>query len=172
MDSSPKKGLSAAAPAVPRPAAAKGRGDELVEAVRNNDEASVSALLELGVSPNCQTEFGTPLIVACERGLTGLVQTLLARGADPNLLAKDGSYALRAAVFCGDGEVINVLLGHAATNMNLVSARGTPLVVASGKLGLLQPPDDPACACTCRHGLQLKSHVAVLLGPASTAQRP
>ena len=120
------------APTPSRPPKSNPQETELVEHARNADASVVLALLELGVSPNCQTELGTPLIAACEAGSVTVAELLLAQGADPNVLARDGNYPLRAAILCGDGEVINALLGHAATNPNLTSPRGTPLIVASG----------------------------------------
>lgn len=108
------------------------KADELVQACLTNDELAVSTSLELGISPNSKSSLGlTPLIVAAENGYIGLVQLLLEKGADPNLVS-NSNYPLRAAILSGDGEVIQELIKCKA-DVNLETPRGTPLIVASAE---------------------------------------
>ena len=66
-----------------------------------DDLARLRALLDQGLSANGRNEHGFPLLHGAIRfGTTRQVELLLERGADPNLLNKDG---LPPLAFCGDG---------------------------------------------------------------------
>ncbi|KAJ0163499.1 putative ankyrin repeat protein [Colletotrichum tanaceti] len=62
-------------------------------------QGSVQLLLEKGANVNCQQDDGmSPLHVAAQRGKHAVVETLLSRGADPNLGDKRGNTALSEAI--------------------------------------------------------------------------
>lgn len=60
-------------------------------------KAFVEELLNAGVKVNTRGDSGySPLYLACRLGMADLVKLMLAKGADPNLPAKDGSTPLHA----------------------------------------------------------------------------
>ncbi len=87
-----------------------------MKAVLANDEAGLSAMLGLGVQPNCSaSDTGiTPAVAAAENGFPSILRQLLKAGADPNLEISNGNYPLRAAILSGDGECCRILLEHGA----------------------------------------------------------
>jgi len=56
-----------------------------IENLRSDPSPIVSSLIEHRASVNALSEYGTPLYLACERGLTGVVQQLVQSNADVNL---------------------------------------------------------------------------------------
>lgn len=74
-------------------------------------EEAVAFLLKQGAEVNAQgTQEGfTALMTAASEGLLGVVQLLLANGADPSLLDKDGDTAASFARQNGHTEVIELL---------------------------------------------------------------
>jgi ankyrin repeat protein len=86
--------------------------DQLWEAVRKGDAASVTALLDKGADVNAKFRYGTTaLFKAAERGHTEIVKILLARGADASV--KDTFYKATAMTWALDGkhvEVVKLLL--------------------------------------------------------------
>ena len=121
------------------------RAEELIEAVRKNDEATVTSLLALGGNPNCMANGLTPLVAACENGLVSLCRVLLEAHADPNLVPPSGNYPLRAAIVSGDGECILCMVKSGA-DVNLETLRGTPLIAASGQAS------GAPWVCACYYG--------------------
>src|SRR6185369_6122012 len=86
--------------------------DQLYEAVRKGDAASVTALLDKGAEVNARFRYGTTaLFKAAERGHAEVVKILLARGADASV--KDTFYGATAMTWALDGnhlQVVSMLL--------------------------------------------------------------
>ncbi|GLC47385.1 hypothetical protein PLESTB_001360300 [Pleodorina starrii] len=119
----------------PKPGRAPKQGsseDDLMKAILENDETSVTALLGLGVQLNCSSsDTGlTPAVAAAENGYAPILRHLMNNGADPNMELSNGNYPLRAAILAGDGECCRILLEHGA-DVNHCSSRGTPLMAAA-----------------------------------------
>jgi hypothetical protein len=74
---------------------------------------------------------GAPLLsLAALQGRTEVVNLLIDRGADVNVVARDGGSPLHAAAFLGHEKAVETLVEHGA-NVNAANARGeTPLDVA------------------------------------------
>lgn len=85
--------------------------DQLFEAARKGDAASVTALLDKGADVNAKFRYGqTALFKASERGDTAVVKVLLDRGAD--VTVKDTFYGATAktwAIGNGHAEVVRLL---------------------------------------------------------------
>ncbi|KAK9823234.1 hypothetical protein WJX72_001257 [[Myrmecia] bisecta] len=103
---------------------------QLLEACQTGDKTSANSLLALGVSPNISGARLLPLAAAAEGGHTRIVQLLLRAGASVDATSDTGHTALRAATLLGDADCILALL-EAGADINLETARGTPLVAAS-----------------------------------------
>lgn len=98
----------------------------LMHAIHKNRPESVLALLDHGADPNARGESGnTALIMAAGYGYTGLVETLLARGADPRLETADGVSALSAAVF-GVNDIDRFTLGSCQAETVRALLKHTP----------------------------------------------
>ncbi len=99
---------------------------------RGQDEA-VDYLLSVGANPDSTTEFGTTLGIAARNNHTGIVATLLAAGADPNLPGgEDLTMPLHEAAERGAIESARLLLGHGA-DVNAVTLRyGWPAIQYAG----------------------------------------
>src|SRR5687767_12459706 len=89
----------------PDPAAAAAEAERAAamgEAAWAGDLNTVRALLDEGMSVDSPGKYGDPiLIVAADWGHAPIVETLLARGADPNSANKHGHKALIAALYGG-----------------------------------------------------------------------
>lgn len=95
----------------------------LIEAVRNDDLAAISALLDAGADIDQPGDFGfTPLMIASIRGNAESVQLLADRGANPNLFSSSGYTALQLAARSGNADVVLVL---AALGVDLETAAET-----------------------------------------------
>src|SRR5687767_15371449 len=80
--------------------------DQMWEAVRRGDAASVTALLDKGADVNAKFRYGaTALFKAAERGNLDIVKLLLARGADATV--RDTFYNAKAMTWAL-GDNINV----------------------------------------------------------------
>lgn len=82
-------------------------------AVKNGHLDTVKLLLARGAeidSGDVAAYHGTPLVAATGKSDAGMVRFLLNRGADPNILTRDGNSALREAVRVGNREIILLLL--------------------------------------------------------------
>ena len=101
------------------------------QCVTLNDPAALKASLETGNSPNPPTPLDTaPLTLAVAKDSSGMVQLLLAYGADINARNVNNQSALHAAIANGNLKMIAILLAHGA-NVNLEN-RDTPLRAAVG----------------------------------------
>lgn len=107
------------------------KSERLIEAIRSNDEAGVSTVCALGDDVDGIAFGGTPLISAAESGFISILRLLLGLHANSNLATPSGNYPLRAAIAGGDGECIMELIASGA-NVNMETARGTPLTTAAG----------------------------------------
>ncbi len=100
--------------------------EQLWEAARTGDAATVTALLTKGADVNAKFRYGqTPLFKAAERGHTEVVKVLLANGADVNVT--DTFYRatpLTWAVDKGHVEVVRALLDKGAKGIDNVLLAG------------------------------------------------
>jgi hypothetical protein len=85
-------------------------------ASRNKHRAVAELLLERGAALDLQSEDRgySPLMDACLVGSADLVELFLSRGANPNLLSKDGQTALIVAVGRSDVEMARLLFAFGA----------------------------------------------------------
>jgi ankyrin repeat protein len=114
----------------PRP----GEFPPLHQAARSGDLRAVTDLLGAGTDPEAldQGPNGwTPLLHAIHKDQLQTVRLLLARGADPNRLAANGTSALNLAASQGELEIVRTLLaagarveGHSAIAAVLNAAAG------------------------------------------------
>ncbi|HWT02017.1 MAG TPA: ankyrin repeat domain-containing protein [Pyrinomonadaceae bacterium] len=106
--------------------AGQGLNDQLWEAARKGDAATVQALLDKGADVNAKFRYGTTaLFKAAERGHTEVVKLLLARGADPSV--KDTFYGATAMTWALDNkhiEVVRALLEKSAEGVDEVLITG------------------------------------------------
>lgn len=100
--------------------------DQLWEAARNGDAATVQALLDKGADVNAKFRYGTTaLFKAAERGHTEVVKLLLARGAD--VTVKDTFYGATAMTWALQNdhvEVVRALLEKSAGDVDEVLLTG------------------------------------------------
>src|SRR3982074_2076704 len=88
---------------------------ELLAAVRRNNPAAVTALLDQGAAINSRNRLGdSPLLIAAKGGNTPLALLLVERGADVNQRNLAGVSPLMAAAFEGNAEVARALLAKGA----------------------------------------------------------
>jgi ankyrin repeat protein len=91
---------------------------QLFAAVTQNNIAQVKTLLRAGVPVNsADDEDDTPLTLAAAHGFKGMVETLLAHGADVHLPGLSGRSALRAAIDGQHRDVMHSLLEAGADPM-------------------------------------------------------
>jgi hypothetical protein len=124
------------------PAAAIGQNskqelnDQLFEAVRKGDSASVTALLDKGAEVNAKFRYGmTALFKASERGNLEVVKILLAHGADVKV--KDtfyGATAMTWALQNDHNDVVSALLDKDPSTVNDVLMTGA----SEGKTELIK----------------------------------
>jgi len=100
--------------------------DQMWEAARRGDAASVTAMLDKGADVNAKFRYGTTaLFKAAERGNTEVVKVLLARGADPTI--KDTFYnatAMTWALSQKHVDVVRLILEKDPTSVNEVLMTG------------------------------------------------
>lgn len=107
---------------------------ELVNAAAEGNESKVNILLKKGVNVNAATfERVTALMVASENGHTGIVKTLLRKGADPNIKDRQqGLNALMLASAGGHTEIVKLLLAYGSdVNEKDSNNQATALIGAS-----------------------------------------
>ncbi|MGO8693008.1 MAG: ankyrin repeat domain-containing protein [Rectinemataceae bacterium] len=94
-------------------------------ASRNRHRAVADLLLERGASIDLQSEDRdySPLMDASLVGSADMVELFLSRGANPNLVSKDGQTALVVAVGRSDAEVVRLLLAFGA-DLDIVDKLG------------------------------------------------
>lgn len=128
--------LLAATPALAQDAKQQ-LNDQMYEAVRRGDAASVTALLDKGADVNAKFRYGaTALFKAAERGNSDIVKLLLARGADATV--KDTFYNAKAMTWAlGDKinvELVGALLEKDPTSVEDVLMAG----VNNGNVALVE----------------------------------
>ena len=100
--------------------------DQLWEAARKGDVATVRALLDKGANVNARFRYGTTaLFKAAERGHTEVVKLLIERGADVNV--KDTFYGATAMTWALENkhvEVVRALLDKSAESVDEVLLTG------------------------------------------------
>ena len=116
-------------------AAAGTRTDaELFQAIRNDDVAGMTKLLNAGADLNARDAHGaTPSMHAALYCSLPCLRILLDRGADPNLFNSAGATALMWAA--GDAEKVQLLLAYKATVNTRAKSGRTPLIIASAVHG-------------------------------------
>jgi len=76
-----------------------GQSPQIVIAARTNDKGRLEQLVAAGADVNTQSLLGrTALLTAITEGNYDLANFLLAHGADPNIVASNGEYALYTAL--------------------------------------------------------------------------
>jgi ankyrin repeat protein len=94
--------------------------------------AVLDTLLDAGADPNMQPSGHTPLGLAVQRGITGAVPLLLARGAQVDARNEQGLTALMMACWWGHAEIARALIA-AGAELEAVNVRGhSPLMIAAG----------------------------------------
>ncbi|MCB1231890.1 MAG: ankyrin repeat domain-containing protein, partial [Verrucomicrobiae bacterium] len=107
-------------------ASAKGK---LWSALGTGNEELVNMVLRFGASVGERDpERGLPLDYALEQGNGTFVATMLAYGANPNVMRKDGESWVAAAIRQGNEDVVDALLDHGACTEGLTSADGQSLL--------------------------------------------
>jgi ankyrin repeat protein len=110
--------------------------EQLWEAARTGDAATVKRLLDSGADVNAKFRYDqTPLFKAAERGHTEVVRLLLERGAEPNL--KDTFYGATPITWAaekGHAEAVRALLEKGAEGADAVLSGG----VRAGNLALVR----------------------------------
>ena len=93
--------------------------NSLYHATENGKVQTVQVLINLGAEP--------PLAQAAAKGQTGVIQTLLAAGAKPNMRDSDGHPALVHAAWMGRLEMVKILLRNGANPNEGNQYGNTPL---------------------------------------------
>lgn len=90
--------------------------DALIKSIHTGDSRAVDLLLSTGLDPNKPDDQGKlPLMEATIKNRGSMVNTLLAKGADPNAKPdKYGQTALMLAASLGHGDIVKTLLAHGA----------------------------------------------------------
>jgi len=106
--------------------------DELHEAARLGDLATVERLLAAGADPNGWPDSSSPLMFAAEAGHAAVVALLLAHGAEVERRDHNGERALLRAAQQGQAETLRLLLeAGAAPDSSDDPYGGSPLIEAS-----------------------------------------
>jgi ankyrin repeat protein len=104
----------------------------LNQAARYGDIETVRLLVEKGEDVNAVTNGLSPLLLASCSGHTGIVEYLLAKGADPNSPQDKENTALGCASFYGQREIAKALIDAGAkVDDSAGQERITPLMWAS-----------------------------------------
>ena len=89
--------------------------DDFVRSAAEDDQKALALFFAAGIDVNAQNTAGkTALMVACERGKTGLAKQLLDHKADPNVAGADGVTALILAAQNDQPEIVKILLQNRA----------------------------------------------------------
>ncbi len=125
----------------PTAQAQRASDQDLIEAAKNGDTATVQRLLTEGADPNARNNYGlAALILAAAHGHTATVEALLAKGADPNAGAGTVGTALMWAALYGHPAIVQALLAQGADPNAKLSNGGTALMVAAryGQTAIVQ----------------------------------
>jgi RNA polymerase sigma factor (sigma-70 family) len=113
----------------------RGGGTPLLRAVERGDLSMVRLLLDRGADANgsCTCEAGeSPVWVAALQRETPILEELLRRGADPDVVAGAGSSALEVAGMRGYDDVAELLVAAGATPSEVEQLEATVLSSATG----------------------------------------
>jgi hypothetical protein len=84
---------------------------ELVKGIEDGDIEDVKYLLRIGINPNFKLDlFGTPLIIALERGQENMIRLLLNERADLNLQDNQGHTAYTYAIKRHEADIARLIL--------------------------------------------------------------
>jgi ankyrin repeat protein len=112
--------------------AAPNLGWQLLKAVRENNEAKVKKIIELGADVNFEgLNQHQPLILAAQDGKLPIVKTLLEHNADINAQSANDITALWMAAYYGHLDIVRLLLDKGASINRATKDRATPLFVAA-----------------------------------------
>ena len=103
----------------------------LFVAARDGDVTAVRTALAAGADPNTKFKGQTPLMYACEKGRTAVVELLLGNGAKVDLVDSYNRTALHFATMCASIEICKLLVARGAS-VDIQSSLGgeTPLDIA------------------------------------------
>src|SRR5260370_16557117 len=105
--------------------------EDFVRSASEDDQQAVALFFAADFNVNAQNTAGkTALMVACERGKTGLVKQLLDRKADPNVAGADGTTALILAAQNDQPDIVKILLQNRADPDKEDTNNWTPLSTA------------------------------------------
>jgi len=112
-----------------------GSGQTLIQAVQNDDQSSVAALLREKVDVNAREDDGaTPLAWAAVRCNIQIAGLLLRAGANPNLTNEQGIGPLYIAITNGSPGMVKLLLQNGAA-ANVARESGETPLMAAARLG-------------------------------------
>ena len=99
--------------------------DALAHGVWSSNIQILQMLMDAGASPNCETEWGTPLIAAARTGNLKIVQFLVEAGADPSKWVDMDGYEspLSAAAYEGHEHIFEYLLPSVADEEEIIFAK-------------------------------------------------
>jgi ankyrin repeat protein len=105
-----------------------GSGDVMIDAVEQNDYDRVKLLLDIGVSPDVDDEYGDPAIsIATKKQHIDIVKLLVERGADVDQTDVIRETALMHAVWKRSPELVKILL-EAGANVHLTDYHGNSVM--------------------------------------------
>jgi uncharacterized protein len=109
----------------------------------NDDVELAKVLLHAGANLKATTRLGgyTPLLIASKTGSIGVVQTLLAAGANPNTATTNGTTALMLAAASGHLPAVTMLLDRGASMNAADSGKGgtaLTFAAASGRTDVIR----------------------------------
>lgn len=116
-------------------AAIAGSGQELIQAVQNDDQSAVAQLLAQKADVNAREDDGATALswaaLRCNRDIAAL---LLSAGADPNLKNEEGVGPLYLSITNGSPATVKLLLENRA-DPNLARSDGETPLMAASRLG-------------------------------------
>ncbi|KAL4708972.1 hypothetical protein ACJJTC_005833 [Scirpophaga incertulas] len=106
---------------------------ELVWAIKNGDIDQVKQFIEnKKIDINALIDGRVPLHYAADYGQTTVLNYLLDKGADPNMVDKHGISVILAAIWEGHTDCVKTLLNHGASK-NGKTPDGVPYLEAAEK---------------------------------------
>jgi Ankyrin repeats (3 copies) len=99
--------------------------DALAHGVWSRNIQIMQMLIDAGASPNCETEWGTPMIAAARTGDLEIVQFLIKAGADPSKWVDMDGYEspLSAAAYAGHEHIFEYLLPSVTDESEINAAK-------------------------------------------------